>query len=716
MNPEDYGVIRSTQHFQDFIRYIVRSTNRMFEIDVYSYKNEVTIMGASDLKWTDTTVSEVCFKREIQKSTIYFMDGEVILRKQVLPAKPFSIVKLDKCISNFFITMDIETININGKLTPCTICATNGSQTISSFANSVNGQKELFSNFMNKLLKLMPSKSKRMIVYAHNLSGFDGIFLMKHLLSYGMIDPLLFNGRIMSITLKLAGGKTILFKDSYLLIPSSLRKLCNIFKVLNPKTLFPFKLNDIFYKGALPAMHYWDTTLDEYESLIKKFTFKTWSFKSESIRYCIIDCLALHQVLTKFNEYIFEHFSLNVHNTLTLPALAMRIFKSSFMPDNTLFQISGDVEKAIRESYSGGSVDVFIPHNKIGTWSLSKIWRKLYYYDVNGLYPFIMATKLLPIGVPTAFEGDIRAFEPNAFGLFYVKITSPDYLEHPILQRRIKTKDGIRTIAGLGCWEGWVCSAEMDRCIDLGYKFEIVRGYTFEVGDIFKSYVETMYKLRLEFEKGHPMNDIAKLLNNSLYGKFGMRTNVTKLEIFKYDDAEDKDIFKSLLDVWGESVQDWVEIDDHLFVIRDAIVDLNNNQEDDYYHGSDVNIAVASAITSYARVYMSSVKNNAAYNLYYSDTDSAVIDTQLPDFAVGSDLGQFKLEHVIKKAVFLAPKVYGLITEDGKEIIKIKGITQKAIQEHNIGFNDLFALLKSDSSKEFTQTKWYKKVLEGSIT
>lgn len=174
---------------------------------------------------------------------------------------------------------------------------------------------------------------------------------MKHLINYGTVEPLLFNGRIISITLKLSGGKSILFKDSYLLIPNSLRSLCKIFKVANPKSYFPFKLNDIFHApevgGALPAMHYWTITFEEYERLIKRFLKRTWSFKEESVKYCTLDCVALDQVLTKFNEYIFEHFSIDVHKTLTLPALAMKIFKAKFMPDNTLFQISGEVERAI---------------------------------------------------------------------------------------------------------------------------------------------------------------------------------------------------------------------------------------------------------------------------------------------------------------------------------------------------------------------------------
>jgi hypothetical protein len=41
---------------------------------------------------------------------------------------------------------------------------------------------------------------------------------------------------------------------------------------------------------------------------------------------------------------------------------------------------------------------------------------------------------------------------------------------------------------------------------------------------------------------------------------------------------------------------------------------------------------------------------------------------------VGKELGQVKLEHLISKAVFLAPKVYGLIDVNGDEVIKIKGV------------------------------------------
>ena len=33
------------------------------------------------------------------------------------------------------------------------------------------------------------------------------------------------------------------------------------------------------------------------------------------------------------------------------------------MPENTIFSITGVVERDIRQAYTGGAVDVYIPHN-----------------------------------------------------------------------------------------------------------------------------------------------------------------------------------------------------------------------------------------------------------------------------------------------------------------------------------------------------------------
>jgi hypothetical protein len=46
--------------------------------------------------------------------------------------------------------------------------------------------------------------------------------------------------------------RKIIFKDSYLLLPLSLRKLCVAFNISMSKGHFPFLIKDIFYSGVLP--------------------------------------------------------------------------------------------------------------------------------------------------------------------------------------------------------------------------------------------------------------------------------------------------------------------------------------------------------------------------------------------------------------------------------------------------------------------------------
>jgi len=56
----------------------------------------------------------------------------------------------------------------------------------------------------------------------------------------------------------------------------------------------------------------------------------------------------------------------------------------------------------------------------------------------------------MPVGTPIYFEGDIYKFETNPFGFFEVEIQTPEFMKIPLLQTRIKTKNGFRTIAPLG--------------------------------------------------------------------------------------------------------------------------------------------------------------------------------------------------------------------------------------------------------------------------
>lgn len=425
-----------------------------------------------------------------------------------------------------------------------------------------------------------------------------------------------------------------------------------------------------------------------------------------------------------FNELIYNKFQININKALTGPSLSMRVFKTHYLKSNTIYQILGKVEYDIRQSYSGGAVDVYEPHNldlntsqnmgPVLTLNKKGKYVVLYYYDVNSLYPYVMANKIMPIGKPIAFEGNIRNIEPDAYGYFYCEIICSDNLNHPIIQRRIKTKDGLRTVAGTGTWSGWIHSSEMDNALKYGYKFKIIKGYQFESGEVFKEFVETLYALRMEYPKSHPMNYIAKLLMNSLYGKFGMRMETTDVEIFNISDPVALECYNETFELWAESIRELINIGDYRILIRNSLFAYKFDEKEEMYHGLDVNIAIASAITSEARIYMSYFKNNPYFKLYYSDTDSIVIDKPLPDTLIGKKLGQLKLEHIVNKAVFLAPKVYGIVDQDGNTTIKIKGVTNEGMK--SITMNSLERLLIQNGELELKQFKWFKKVIDGNIT
>jgi hypothetical protein len=316
-----------------------------------------------------------------------------------------------------------------------------------------------------------------------------------------------------------------------------------------------------------------------------------------------------------------------------------------------------------------------------------------------------------PIGAPTYFEGNIFSNSNKLFGFFYCNITTPDKLLHPILKNKPKTNDGIRTISPLGKFSGWFFSEELYNAQKYGYNFEVLRGYIFESDYIFKGYVNDLYNLRLTYPKTDTMNYIAKLLLNSLYGRFGMDDNFSNSFILNKD--EYKEIEES-----GNNIIDVVELGNNYMVQLKNPDNLLNTRLDGNREVHNVNIAIAENVTAYARIHMSQFKNNLLLpNLYYTDTDSAYFDGPLPDSMIDlKRLGALKLEGIYDKALFLAPKVYALENSiTGEKVIKIKGLSKDLIIKNNITLDLLEILLNKDYKLVFNQDKWFKSISQANI-
>jgi hypothetical protein len=187
-------------------------------------------------------------------------DG-ILLTQSNLTAKPIMHQTPAKSLNKKFMTLDIETIpDSDGNQTPYLITAYDGTNILTEYKiNNSNPVRDM-------LLRLIDLKYNGIIIYAHNLGTFDGIFLLKELFllpgtTTKSVEPLIHNGKILSITYStLLQSLTkdekikfsITFKDSMQMLPSGLRKLSKSFGVSIPKSYFPFGLTDINYIGDFP--------------------------------------------------------------------------------------------------------------------------------------------------------------------------------------------------------------------------------------------------------------------------------------------------------------------------------------------------------------------------------------------------------------------------------------------------------------------------------
>lgn len=212
---------------------------------------------------------------------------------------------------------------------------------------------------------------------------------------------------------------------------------------------------------------------------------------------------------------------------------------------------------------------------------------------------------------------------------------------------------------------------------------------------VFKDYVGFLYSLRTQHSKSHPLNLIAKILLNSLYGRFGMGEINVSYEVISKNE---------LKQINAENIVDLIEFDELVLIgLKSEVIEDNSN----------ISVGVAAAITAYSRIHMSQFKNNPNINLFYTDTDSIYTDSELdPSFIDSKILGKLKLEYTVDEAVFLGPKSYCLKLNNDKTIVKVKGL--KNVED--LAINDFKDLLTKNYYIDKSHEKWFRDLERGKIT
>lgn len=193
--------------------------------------NEVIISGFP-YSFTDTLQTDGILRRSFSDGTVFYIrDGSIVLKTKIVKTEYMSKVALPtdaegkiNPMSTFKPlkagTLDIETVLKNGKHVPYLFSFFDGSKHY-SFFDSPQG---LFDT-------MLKAKYRGFTIYAHNLSKFDIVFLFKHICKLQgkgyKVNILKKEDKIISIKITKGNNISITLKDSLLLLPSSLDKLCN---------------------------------------------------------------------------------------------------------------------------------------------------------------------------------------------------------------------------------------------------------------------------------------------------------------------------------------------------------------------------------------------------------------------------------------------------------------------------------------------------------
>lgn len=377
---------------------------------------------------------------------------------------------------------------------------------------------------------------------------------------------------------------------------------------------------------------------------------------------------------------------------LTIGSCALNNFKDNTKDFRTLFPIlPTEVHNAIKNSYKGGFTYLNEAHKE-------EIIEDIMVLDVNSLYPSVQRNERLPYGVPIEYKGK---YVKDILYPLYIQIISCSFDLREGKIPTIQLKNNLSFIPNeyLKSSDGKIVTLTLTSVdLELFLKHYRVHDLTYHYGFKFKS-LKGIFSNYIDFWTNEKINAkklgnkskylIAKLMMNSLYGKFGTSNYIRS----KYPYFEDDMVHYEM----GELEE------------RDPVY-----------------LPIASFITSYARKKTISTsqaikdytkeKYNKDYYIY-SDTDSIHMkrlpDDELKNFVDVDDyrLGAWKIESYAKRGKFIRQKCY--IEEDEEGIhATIAGLPKqlgKYITFDN--FKEGFSIKADDLEKE--HKLGYKKVKGG---
>lgn len=643
-------------------------------------------------------------------------------------------------------------------------------------ANQVKVMEWDYSDYSSKEqveLRLKELKNYEECVFvAHNLSRFDGSFLLNYLISENIDVQFCINsGRI----LKMEWYKSKVW-DSCCFMADSLKNIAINFKCKIQKGDFDHKLiqswEDVHrYKEQAPNDHigwgpYLDADVDSLAEIVEKYSTQVYeNFNADVFKYVTLSSLTykLWGQTTLKNNIVIETPQTDKYHFIRDAVFGGRVF-----PMQKKFATSclnEEEEKLLQHIYHDLDLNIDLEDIKYDDQDLKNIYQKIFNagsfvmnMDMNSLYPTAMCLEY-PVGIGEWSTHPQQDFENGYMGIYHISFEAPKNLIMAILPQRNKEYTSFvddeklnKQWKGSGIkWslennEGVYTNIDIQMALQYGYKITFKnKAIIWKTKNyVFKDYIEEIYKIKKQQDtlKGTPeynevIRTIAKTMMNALYGKTCQRPIQDEHLLIKNENEFYEFTSKYLLNDYI-----WIKQNgQNVLAVSGSPLEIENSKPSH----------LGAFVLAYSRKLMMEdfhkVTNGLKeFNFTYTDTDSIhmkgdAYKTMVEKYPerFGKELGQFSNDidkgknPIIIYEYCLAPKcyMYVWISEDGKMGIKkkVKGIPKQVMKkltmndfenenEIKLDFESLkrcmfhkedpFTIKNNNAHRTFLKNKWNK--------
>ena len=384
-----------------------------------------------------------------------------------------------------------------------------------------------------------------------------------------------------------------------------------------------------------------------------------WAPMGELKTYNERDCVILFKAIEQFEDVLTQ---LGGELQMTIASCAMNLFRRVYLQDD--IRTNAAVNGWARLAYTSSRVEVF-----------QTDCREAHYFDLNSSFPYAM-TFPTPGDVKKngLKEGKLPKKRDKALFIAECDIQVPPMYLPPLPYRY----DG-RVFFPCGTWRSWFSGIDLELLERRGGKIlKVYQSIEFEPQHYLRAYAEDVYAKRkaskTTFEKL-----VFKYLLNSLYGKFGERTEKTGM-LLNPADTNCPHKVKHRCASWPQC--------EHAKQGNECNLCIQTLFPGCLLVTDDAKLAhewvpIAVEITSRARMNLEGHLWNAQSDIFYCDTDSIITTVQLPSDPV--TLGALKLEDEIRQGEFVACKIYAVEVIDsggrGHWKTKAKGFSRMNYQK-----------------------------------